>query len=667
MSDAHSMKEVRFAEVVYDSQGDPSSALYGDVYYSKSGGLNETRHVFLDGNDLAQRFSQLKANDKCPFIILEFGFGTGLNFLVTWQLWQAQTQSPNQLHYIACEKHPLKVNDLKTILSSWPELKSESTQLLSQYPVLTAGYHRLQFKGVTLDLLIGDAFDMLSAMLPTRHLETASTMMPFKVDAWYLDGFAPQKNESLWTLSLFQLMHLFSDEGTSLATYTVQGELRRRLQLAGFKLTKRPGIGFKREVLQGHYQAISEVQTPLFHKPFQTPWHIENNTKKSGCDASIAVIGAGLAGCMVAHQLALAHHSVCLYEANTDVAMAASGNNHSILFYKWRAHTQAIDEFSLSAFLFALRLYQTLDIFDVRGMMQLAKDAQESAKLSQLAAFFETYPELGRLVNKDQASEISQVPLMQGGVYLPLSGMISIPKLCQTLVEQSQIEFKYNHRVESIKQDNGFWLVDGKRHTHVVITAALGAEPFLSDTGINLTPYPGRISYVEDNRLSQTLRCPLSGRGYVLPSVNGQHGIGGEVGLDDAVDGDNIKLVNQLFAHDMFNPQDSRDARIGHRVRSIDYFPLVGPLPQSDLFGQVFKRLSTDAKRFIAKPGTYWPNLYLMTAMGSHGLTYAPLCAEIIASYISKKPMPISDCFLKHLSPARQLIRQITAKGKPNG
>ncbi|HNG11086.1 MAG TPA: FAD-dependent cmnm(5)s(2)U34 oxidoreductase, partial [Agitococcus sp.] len=124
--------------------GLPYSTVFNDIYFSLENGLAETQYVFLQGNQLAERFAQLPPQHS--FTIAETGFGTGLNFLATCQLWQQnQTASNTWLHFVSVEKHPLSHQDLRRALALWPELADYAKQLLAQYPPLTAGWHRLCF------------------------------------------------------------------------------------------------------------------------------------------------------------------------------------------------------------------------------------------------------------------------------------------------------------------------------------------------------------------------------------------------------------------------------------------------------------------------------------------------------------------------------------------
>ncbi|MBY0354903.1 MAG: tRNA (5-methylaminomethyl-2-thiouridine)(34)-methyltransferase MnmD, partial [Rickettsiales bacterium] len=159
----------------------PVSAHYGDVYFSLEGGLTESRHVFLAANQLPQRFSQADA-----FVIAELGFGTGLNMLAAWQLWQELAPNNARLHFFSVEQHPLLPADLARAHAAWPELAPFAARLQAIYPPSIPGFHTLMLDNrVTLTLCFGEAGAMLAEM-------------QYPVDAWFLDGFSPANNEQMW-------------------------------------------------------------------------------------------------------------------------------------------------------------------------------------------------------------------------------------------------------------------------------------------------------------------------------------------------------------------------------------------------------------------------------------------------------------------------------------
>lgn len=218
--------------------GQPYSAAFQDVYFSSDNGLLETEYVFLQGNDLSIRWQQPALKN---FTIIETGFGTGLNFLCAVKLWLALAPKDAILHFVSVEKFPIRLNDLSTALSLWPDLAVLSAPFLHQYDALLENKSiDLYDQRVQLSLYIGDATEQLAVMTEVG-------------DAWFLDGFTPAKNPEMWHAELFSAMAKHSKPNATFATFTSAGDVRRGLISAGFKVNKRTGFGKKREMLCGHF------------------------------------------------------------------------------------------------------------------------------------------------------------------------------------------------------------------------------------------------------------------------------------------------------------------------------------------------------------------------------------------------------------------------------
>ena len=205
----------------------PVSRRFDDPYFSFDDGLAETAHVFLDGNDLPARF-------RPRFHIAELGFGTGLNFLATWQAWR-DSGANGPLLFTSFEAFPLSANDMRQALAAFPALDDEAALLCA---AMAVGPGPWSFDGITLDLRIGDARDTLP--------EWAGA-----ADAWFLDGFAPAKNPELWDAALMAQVFAHSAMDGTFATYTAAGAVRRALSDAGFEVNRRPGFGRKRHMTVG--------------------------------------------------------------------------------------------------------------------------------------------------------------------------------------------------------------------------------------------------------------------------------------------------------------------------------------------------------------------------------------------------------------------------------
>jgi tRNA 5-methylaminomethyl-2-thiouridine biosynthesis bifunctional protein len=198
----------------------PYASTFQDVYFSSDDGLAETDYVFLQGNQLLQRWQSLSSD---TFTIIETGFGTGLNFLCAAQLWLENAPSHASLQFYSVEKYPIDLAN------------KQYAKLLNGTEIVTLFNNR-----VTLHLLIGEATEQL-----------ATIQQP--ADAWFLDGFAPSKNPDMWQASLFAQMAKLSNQSTTFATFTSAGDVRRGLTAAGFTVYKRTGFGKKREMLHGKF------------------------------------------------------------------------------------------------------------------------------------------------------------------------------------------------------------------------------------------------------------------------------------------------------------------------------------------------------------------------------------------------------------------------------
>lgn len=236
---------IKAAQLKWDEQNTPYSDTFNDHYYSRMNGLQETHHVFIEGNQLISRWQQLSDNQS--FCIMETGFGSGLNFIASWQLWNQYNPGKNNLlHFISFEAYPMTELQLKQSLKHWEaELPGYPDRLLEKYPPLSAGIHDLFFEedNVRLTLVLGDIREQLP------EIESAEQGL---ADAWFLDGFAPSRNPEMWQPDLYQQMLRLSKPDVTVATYSVAGVVRNGLKDAGFIIERRPGFATKREMLTAH-------------------------------------------------------------------------------------------------------------------------------------------------------------------------------------------------------------------------------------------------------------------------------------------------------------------------------------------------------------------------------------------------------------------------------
>ncbi|HWI79763.1 MAG TPA: tRNA (5-methylaminomethyl-2-thiouridine)(34)-methyltransferase MnmD, partial [Ramlibacter sp.] len=215
------------------ADGTPRSARFDDVYRTSSGGLEQARHVFLRGCGLPDAWAGAQR-----WIILETGFGLGLNFLAAWQAWKHDPQRPRVLHFVSIEAWPVAAADVLRSAAPYPELESAAAALARQWHGLLPGTHRLEFEAGQV-LLTVHIRDVGQALREPR----------LRADSVFLDGFDPQRNPAMWELSTLKAVARHCRRGTRLATWTVAGAVRRDLTQCGFAVEKAEGLAPKRDCL----------------------------------------------------------------------------------------------------------------------------------------------------------------------------------------------------------------------------------------------------------------------------------------------------------------------------------------------------------------------------------------------------------------------------------
>jgi tRNA 5-methylaminomethyl-2-thiouridine biosynthesis bifunctional protein len=102
--------------------------------------------------------------------------------------------------------------------------------------------------------------------------------------------------------------------------------------------------------------------------------------------------------------------------------------------------------------------------------------------------------------------------------------------------------------------------------------------------------------------------------------------------------------------------------RANFRCTTADYLPIAGALPNVPEMLEDYAILRRDAKTVVPTRGSYLPNLYINCGMGSRGLSYAPLTAEILAAQIAGETPPLEQELLNAMNPARFIIRDLKRK-----
>jgi len=620
------------------------STAFGDVYFSDLGGLEETQHVFLAGNDLPARFVTL--SEGSIFTVAEMGFGTGLNILAAWQAWDGRGSDKGHLHLFSVEGFPLSSEDFHAaqchVAQRWPELAPYADRLAAVYPALTPGLHTLYLApDVTLTLALGEAGRMLADA-------------DFKANAWFLDGFSPALNEDMWRDEIFTEIGRLSAPGATAATFTVAGAVRRRLQANGFEIEKRPGFGRKREMLTAKYQLADKSEDTERDNP--APWFSLRKLHRPQQQETIQIAGAGIAGASLAWALRRAGRKVTVYDP-AGMAAGASGNPAGLVMPRLDLGDTPARQFYRQAYLHTVRLIDQLqqetgaEIFASRGGLMLALKPDDTDRHRALADSGILPPGWLELVDSDRAREIATIDLTLPDddamhLYLPQAGTIRPSLFVEALLRELDVS------TEPVPQDAAIRI------------DATGASAVDSFCGGHLAASLGQIDLLD----MPPPACAITFGNYIAPL--GDRLVTGAT--YDKAPADLMPLPTPM--PDIARSQRNIDAagsilsglssgavaesRAAWRCVTVDRHPVAGPALDTDQFLSDYDGLRTGARGPF--PAATWKNGdYALAGLGSRGLVTAPLCAAMITAMVTGTPMPVSPDVMAMLSPARFLVRDL--------
>ena len=569
--------------VVEMRDGRAFSPRYNDIYFSNGGPIDSHR-VFLEPAKVGQRIAR-----NPVFTVAELGFGTGLNFVVTATEFLRKRSNPSRLRFVSFEKHPLTLLDLRQVGQPWDQSLPFVNQLLDQYPPAVAGWHRRFFEGgdIELSIYIGDVVTGFRDFLERDQRG---------VDAWFLDGFSPDRNPAMWQESMLSRLHTLTRVGGSVTTFSAAGSVRRILQRNGFQLERVNSLPDKRHTLCGW------LTTPSF-KPRLQP-------------SEAVVAGGGLAGCAAANALAKKGINVTLLEPTGQVAQSTSSVPTAITHVRLSGSRSPEAKRRLQGYTFSIPLIASILNSASTGVLQL--DGTNAAH-AQLRSIADTLGDWIQFVEADQASDIAGTSLSRSAAYFPKSAVVSIPDLCKNLI--------CHPRIELIKGVLGHDL-----SLTTVIATGTTIPQRLALPPLEITTVPGQIDCFSTSPKLARLRTTVVDDGYVIPSSP------------------SILTSGSTYEHDRWDP--SYGTRT-NRAR-------LGKLFGHALFRWVqryrgWRCVTSDRIPIIGQAAD---DLWLSLGYGSSATTSALLAAETIASGIVGEFPPLDTHTLDVTDPMRFADRQ---------
>ncbi|MCA6217860.1 FAD-dependent 5-carboxymethylaminomethyl-2-thiouridine(34) oxidoreductase MnmC [Ideonella sp. B7] len=650
---------------------------FQDIYHARDGAFAQAEHVFLHGNGLPQRWQ-----GRARFVILETGFGLGNNFLATWAAWRADPQRCARLVFVSMEKHPPRLADLRQAHAHSPA-PVLAAQLLAQWPPATPDLHVLDFEDgqVRLLLALGDVATWWPELVGT-------------VDACYLDGFAPSQNPAMWDAHQLRHATRLGAADLTAATWSVSRVVRDGLQGAGLQWERAPGFGTKRDML-----IARRHPRPAAALAQQTP----PGRQAAPVARQALVIGAGLAGAAAARALAAQGLAVTVLERREAPAQETSGNRAGLFHGVAHAHDGSHAQLLRAA---ALRAHQLIAPLVARGAVAGDTDglwrgggqpADWAARCSALQA--QGLPAgYVQAMQPEAAAPLLGVPPSGPGWWYPQGGWACPADLVRAWLATPGVTVHPGQQVQAMSpRHGGGWLArdaDGQSLAEADVVVVAGAADGLAllRPWTEVDDWPHQRSRGQVSQLAAPLaealglprpQHPLASGGYLigLPAASGGGLLCGathqlhdpDPALRLADHQANLDQLAHLLACPTEHVEPARreallaramaegqlTGRVGWRLACEDRLPLAGPVPLPAAQRAGARR--QEQPRMVPRV----PGLYVLSALGSRGITLAPLLGEVLAAWITGAPVPLASSLMDAIDPARFIARAARSASRP--
>lgn len=568
--------------------------------------------VLLAGNGLPQRWQ-----GRERYVVLDTDFGVGERFRAAWQAWRDDAERCARLVFIALQPRPLVAAEVhETLRHAWPP----------QTPDL----HRLSFDAGRVELLLapGDAARWLRELVA-------------EVDAFCVDGELPAD-----PLRFCKALGRLAAPGATLAAEVMTDALRAHLTSVGFE------VG---ETLASFAPAFAPRRAP------------SRGRRQGAVERHALIVGAGLAGCAAAWALAEQGWRSTLLERRPQIATEASGNPAGLFHGIVNAQDGLHARFNRAA---ALAAHAAVQVALDRGVAGSASGLLRLEATFDVARMRVVQQQLGlppgyvQALAADEASERAGIALALPCWFYPGGGWVRPAGLARTFLDRAGESTKLRtdidaHRLE--RSATGWRVLDARGEllaeaATVVLANAGEALRLLDAPGWAIDRIRGQISIAPAARLAST-RLPIAGSGYLLPAFDGAVMFGATAQPNDfdpsVRDTDhalNLSQLARLLGHATDLQPADLDGRTAWRCSAADRLPVIGAVPDPAAHGA---RL--DQPRLVSR----LPGLYVFTALGSRGITWSALGAQVLASCVTGAPAPIGASLLDAIDPARFVSREV--------
>ena len=468
----------------------PFSPDFDDIYFNADDPIGQSEYVF---NSV---FDEIW-DKKSEFNVLETGFGAGLNFLCAFKRFK---NSDKFLNFVSIEKTPIARDDLAKIYANFSELTDVSGELLNAYPPLVCGFHRLNLApNVTLTLCFGDVDMVLNEL-------------SFSADAVFMDGFAPAKNEAMWSERVCAKIANLCAPGASVCTYSASGAPKRALQNSGFEVNLLKGYGKKRKMLRAKFAGERKAESEI--------WFSRFDPAATTTPRTALVIGGGVAGCVCAFKLRQRDLDVTIAEKRGDIALNGSGNHCGILMPLITKPTVNLGRMHMNAFLQAARFYgRNLGAQEIE-FCGATDYAYEQKTLERFCEWREFDADNGVFELKFEDEPYASAFIFSGAKARPRKMCKAVSAGIKTLLN---CDFKGFETLDGGAVRAHF--KDGRSIDADVLVLAVGSESMelFANYDIRLSSVRGQVTHIAP---AVWTSAPFSAKGYVCPPADGVQVIG---------------------------------------------------------------------------------------------------------------------------------------------
>lgn len=573
--------------------------------------------------------SQWRGRER--FVLLLAGAGASEAFLRTWQAWRDDARRPSQLEVIVIDSSPRAgAPDAPTPLA---------LALAAVWPPHTRNLHRLAFDGDRLRLLL--------AFGTPRHWlsELQANVHAFVIGDLDLSSDPTQGPQRL-AKALARL-------AAPLARLRCPILVDQALRSAGFDVAGD----------SGDTRCVDAVYAPRFVPRGAPPPVAPTGERRA------LIVGAGLAGCALACALAEQGWHSILFDRCAAPAQEASGNPaglfHGVVHAQEGAHTRFNRAAALQAHLAVQRAIGEHGAQgSTHGLLRL-ETAADLPGMHALLARLRLPDSYVQAMSAAEAGARCGLPLAHPAWFYPGGGWVQPAALARSFLQRAGVlvQFRGGATVQRLRRADGAWqLLDAAgrvidQAATLVLANAADLQRLLGVPHWPLHAVRGQISQCNTDDTPGTTwpRLPVAGAGYVLPPIDGVAIFGASAQADDldasVRDIDhafNLRRLRQLCPQLLPNAP-ALQGRVGWRLVADDRLPLLGGAPDEVAMAhQRFERARGVPRR---------DGLYIFGALGSRGITWAALSAQVLAAQISGAALPLEASLAQSLDPARFALR----------